>query len=67
MVLKVLPEHKLDHQTVLVSDSDYVSDENNSSMILVSLFMVLFGSFTLRSLSHVRVAGTTPKGIKAMR
>ena len=30
MVLEVLPEHKLDHQTVLVSGSDCISDENNS-------------------------------------
>ena len=49
----------LDHQTVLVNGSDYVSDESNSSMVLVSLLMVLLGIFTLRSLSlsHARVAG----------
>ena len=57
MILEVLPEHKLDHQTVLVSGSDFVSDENNSTLVLVSLLMVLFGIFTLRSLSHARVAG----------
>ena len=56
-VLEALPEHTLDHQTVLVSGSDRVSDENNSSMVLVSLLMVLFGISTLRSLSHARFAG----------
>ena len=28
---QVLPEHKLDHQTVLVSDSDCVSDETTQA------------------------------------
>ena len=51
-VLEVLPEHKLDNQTVLVSGSDCVSDENNSNLVLVSLLMVLFGVFTLRLPSH---------------
>ena len=58
-ILETLPEHKLDHQTVLVSGSDYVRDENDSNIVLVSLLMFFWGGggggiFTLTSLSHSR-------------
>lgn len=46
MVLEVLPEYKFNHQLVLVSGSDCARDKINKRMVLVSLLMVLFDSFT---------------------
>ena len=48
-VLEVLPEAQVQPFMVLVSGNDCVSGKKQQIDVLVSLFMALFGSFTLQS------------------